>query len=136
MTVSAATITELADQAIAQIGSGGMWSLAIREGDAPEQRAELIEVHSGGPARLQVRVDEREVSELVLRVVVNVLGHVRVKLGQRLGETPIPSFHQLTFRRGTIWSARFAPDGHTIVYSAAWDGNPAQLFSTRPESPG
>jgi Tol biopolymer transport system component len=44
-------------------------------------------------------------------------------------------FRQLTFRRGTIFSARFAPDGHTIVYGAYWDGRPVQLFSMRPESP-
>jgi hypothetical protein len=30
-----------------------------------------------------------------------------------------PTFHQVTFRRGTIWAARFAPDGQTIVYGAA-----------------
>jgi len=44
-------------------------------------------------------------------------------------------FTQLTFRRGTISSARFAPDGHTIVYGASWDGQPLQLFSVRPEGP-
>jgi Tol biopolymer transport system component/predicted Ser/Thr protein kinase len=44
-------------------------------------------------------------------------------------------FQQLTFRRGTIDSARFAPDGHSIVYGAYWDGRPVQLFSVRPESP-
>jgi hypothetical protein len=32
-------------------------------------------------------------------------------------------------------SARFAPDGNTIVYGAFWDGRPVQLFSVRPESP-
>lgn len=42
-----------------------------------------------------------------------------------------PSFHRLTFRRGTIWAARFAPDGQTIVYGAAWDGKPDELFTTR-----
>src|SRR5260370_42054395 len=46
-----------------------------------------------------------------------------------------PSFHLLTYRRGTILSARFAPDGQTIVYGAAWDGNPVEIFSTRPEGP-
>lgn len=30
-----------------------------------------------------------------------------------------------------IWSGRFSPDRHTIVYSAAWDGGPVRLFSTR-----
>ncbi len=44
---------------------------------------------------------------------------------------PAPSFHRQTFRRGFIASARFAPDGQTIVYSAAWDGNPIGMFTTR-----
>ena len=47
---------------------------------------------------------------------------------------PPPSYTQLTFRRGTILSARFAPDGATVVYSAAWDGQPARVFTTRPGS--
>ncbi|MFY9550806.1 MAG: protein kinase, partial [Thermoanaerobaculia bacterium] len=46
-----------------------------------------------------------------------------------------PNFKRLTFRRGTIWSARFAPEGRTIVYSAAWEGKPMELFSARPDSP-
>ncbi|HYC93991.1 MAG TPA: protein kinase [Thermoanaerobaculia bacterium] len=39
-----------------------------------------------------------------------------------------PQFHRLTFRRGEVRSARFSPDGETIVYSAAWDGQPSQIF--------
>jgi Tol biopolymer transport system component len=46
-----------------------------------------------------------------------------------------PTFKRLTFRRGTIWTARFAPDGQTVVYSAAWENNPIEVFLTRPESP-
>jgi Tol biopolymer transport system component/predicted Ser/Thr protein kinase len=46
-----------------------------------------------------------------------------------------PTYHQLTFRGGTIRLARFAPDGKTIIYSAAWEGNSIELFTTRPESP-
>ncbi len=46
-----------------------------------------------------------------------------------------PTYRQLTFRGGTIRMARFAPDGRTIVYSAAWEGNPVELYTTRPESP-
>ncbi len=45
-----------------------------------------------------------------------------------------PTFHEITFRTGTIWEARFAPDGQTIVYGAAWDGRPTELFSTRFDS--
>jgi eukaryotic-like serine/threonine-protein kinase len=45
------------------------------------------------------------------------------------------SFQQLTFRQQTIFNARFAPDGRTIVYSAAVQGNTPELFTVRPEFP-
>jgi serine/threonine protein kinase len=48
--------------------------------------------------------------------------------------TPVV-FHRLTYELGTLSSARFSPDGHTVVYSAAWEGHPAQIFSTRAEFP-
>ncbi|HEY6147053.1 MAG TPA: protein kinase, partial [Thermoanaerobaculia bacterium] len=44
------------------------------------------------------------------------------------------SFRQLTSRRGNFLRGRVAPDGRTIVYSAAWDGKPAELFSVRTDS--
>ena len=55
--------------------------------------------------------------------------------GTRAGARPFPSYQQLTFRRGAINGARFAPDGQTVLYSAAWGGNESQLFSSRPGSP-
>src|SRR6201982_1203823 len=42
-----------------------------------------------------------------------------------------PSFQRLTFRRGDVTSAKFAP-GETVVYSAEWDGAPSTLFSAPP----
>ena len=48
-----------------------------------------------------------------------------------------PAYHLLTYRRGTIRMARFGPDGQTVVYSAAWEGGPVEIFNTRfgtPES--
>jgi Tol biopolymer transport system component len=50
------------------------------------------------------------------------------------GAATNPIFHEVTFRSGTIWAARFAPDGQTIVYGAAWDGQPQEIFSTRFDS--
>jgi Tol biopolymer transport system component len=49
--------------------------------------------------------------------------------------TEPPVYHLLTYRRGTIRMARFAPDGQTIVYSAAWEGKPFDIFTTRVGSP-
>jgi Tol biopolymer transport system component/predicted Ser/Thr protein kinase len=51
------------------------------------------------------------------------------------GRTEFPAYHPLTFRRGIVHSARFAPDGKTVIYSAAWEGKPLDLYTTRPESP-
>ena len=42
-----------------------------------------------------------------------------------------PTFRQLTFRRGHIDTARFGPDGQTVISSAAWDGRPFEVLSTR-----
>jgi Tol biopolymer transport system component len=57
-------------------------------------------------------------------------------LGSRVRPEPgQPAFHQLTFRRGAVLGARFSGDGQTIVYGAAWEGHPPELFSTRPDAP-
>ncbi len=60
---------------------------------------------------------------------------VGVFLGSRLVRVPTPTYHWLAFRSGTVLAARLAPDGRTVVYSAAWEGNPSEIFTTRPESP-
>ena len=44
-------------------------------------------------------------------------------------------FHRMTFRRGEVRSARFGPDGDSIVYSAAWDGSPSEVFVANRQSP-
>ncbi len=54
--------------------------------------------------------------------------------GKRLwgsSEASAPLYHEITFRRGEIRSARFAPDGQTILYSASWQGNPVEVFAAR-----
>jgi len=51
----------------------------------------------------------------------------------RRDEKPaLPNWTQVGFRRGIVYSARFAPDGQTIAYSAAFDGDSARIYSTRP----
>jgi hypothetical protein len=46
-----------------------------------------------------------------------------------------PLFTRLTFRGGHVSSARFSPDGHTVVYSAAFGDEPLQVYTTRPDAP-
>ena len=45
-----------------------------------------------------------------------------------------PVLKRVSFRRGTVASARFAPDGQTIVYGAAFTSGPIQVYSTRIDS--
>ena len=75
---------------------------------------------------------------MVSSLVVIALIAAAYLLGKREGlaaSISPPTYHQLTFRGGTIRMARFAPDGKNIVYSAAWEGNPIELLVTRPDSP-
>jgi len=74
----------------------------------------------------------------VVGLTVLVASTAGVLAGRRTVKAPPPSFplfHKLTFRRGEIFSSRFSPDGQTIVYGAAWDGKPSEVFFARPESP-
>ncbi len=45
-----------------------------------------------------------------------------------------PQYHQLTFARETINSARFASDQRTVIYGSARSGINSDLFSIAPES--
>jgi DNA-binding winged helix-turn-helix (wHTH) protein/Tol biopolymer transport system component len=54
--------------------------------------------------------------------------------GAYTSRPPQVSFQKLTFRRGTVTSGRFAPDGRTVVYGAAWDGGRIRAYSTRTDS--
>lgn len=50
-------------------------------------------------------------------------------------QAPNVVFHRITYQVGTVSDAAFTPDGHTIVYDGAWDGQPPEVFATRAEFP-
>jgi serine/threonine protein kinase/Tol biopolymer transport system component len=58
-------------------------------------------------------------------------------LGQVLAPSepiPPPTITRLTFERGVIRTARFAPDAETIVYGASWNGAPLKIFVARADT--
>jgi Tol biopolymer transport system component/tRNA A-37 threonylcarbamoyl transferase component Bud32 len=55
--------------------------------------------------------------------------------GARATGWGVPHVARLTFDRGTLRTARFTPDGRTVVYGAAWNGEPLAVFQTRLGSP-
>ena len=52
-------------------------------------------------------------------------------MGGRAARAEPPTFSRLTFRHGTIRAARFTPDGKTVIYAAAWEGKPVELYAVR-----
>ncbi len=90
------------------------------------------------------RLGAAELSRAPRRLRVPLLVSIAVALagmaaayfaGKKAGYVSPPSFHQLTFRRGEIRSARFSPDGRTVLYTAGWEGKPLEIFVNRLESP-
>jgi eukaryotic-like serine/threonine-protein kinase len=67
-----------------------------------------------------------------IAVAAGAAGFVR---GRSLSKTVPATFVRMTYRRGLVTGAAFAPDGQTIVYSASWDGTPNEVFTTRIGSP-
>jgi hypothetical protein len=55
--------------------------------------------------------------------------------GRRTAPPRIPTYRQITFGRGFAPSGRFTPDGKTVVYSAAWNGGPPEIYSVAIDAP-
>jgi DNA-binding winged helix-turn-helix (wHTH) protein/Tol biopolymer transport system component len=63
-------------------------------------------------------------------VIVGIVLGLGIFLVRRTVRSQAPEFQRLTVRQGTVFGARFAPDGHNVIYSASWDGAPVEIFST------
>ena len=51
-------------------------------------------------------------------------------LGRRSVSSQPAEIQRLTINHGTVYSARFAPDGRNVIYAASWEGAPVEVFST------
>jgi DNA-binding winged helix-turn-helix (wHTH) protein/Tol biopolymer transport system component len=108
-------------------------------------RLERSQLEAPLPPPVEVVVPLVEVAPLRRKLALAVLLALVVcgallGLGAWLGRRTAPSraldFQRLTVRHGTVFSARFAPDGHNVVYSASWDGAPIEIFSNDLKIPG
>jgi serine/threonine protein kinase/Tol biopolymer transport system component len=70
----------------------------------------------------------------VVLLALLTTGFVAFKVGERAATRPVPTFRELTFRRGALIAARFAPDPRSAIYSASWEGNPQAVFISSPNS--
>ncbi len=84
---------------------------------------------SGKVARLPT--PRRRIASMVPWAVALLLAVALLIVGVKIrGEAPALAYTRLTFEQGTVYSARFSPDGHSVVYGAAWGGKPLQLYTT------
>jgi len=106
--------------------------------DTAHDLAFALETAMGGPSASVVAVARKGRVRWVLPAIafVAVLAAVGAGLflGPRLFAPPLPNFRQITYHRGLVKSARFSPDGQTVVYGSTRGDEPLRLYSTRLES--
>ena len=82
------------------------------------------------------RIRPREtVKPLAIALALLAAASIAYVAGKHRGTQPPPAYKRLTFRSGTIFNARFSPDGQTVFYGARWSGKPMAIFSVRADSP-
>jgi eukaryotic-like serine/threonine-protein kinase len=84
------------------------------------------------PARTGRRRFPLLVGAALAALVVGALAGVW--FAQRNATPSVPTFRELSFRRGALYAARFAPDPRSAIYSALWEGNPEAVFISSPNS--
>ena len=110
------------------------FALEALSGLSAPSRPDLSKSMAGLTTRLPSRRTKAAAALLALASIA--IGLLAGRLLWKAAPASSPIFHRLTFRRGPIQSARFAPDGNTVIYSAQWDGTAQpEIYSTRVQNP-
>jgi len=89
-----------------------------------------LETLAEAPARRSARKSSRSLATHVVPWALAGLCAIAMLVLLMTRETSKPlSYRRLTFEQGTVYSARFGPDAKSIIYGAAWNGKPVQLFN-------
>src|SRR6185436_12874371 len=99
-----------------------------------EHIGEVTSTASGATGVVEpARRRSRAIPILIGGILLAAIGGLAV--GRRTASVSQPTFQRLTFQRGTVYTARFGPDGQTAYYSASWDGAGPRIYSLRPGIP-
>ncbi len=109
--------------------------VARLDGASVDTHLAQVPALDGHPARVVLGFNPTLLASLTICLLGILLGF-GVFLGRRTTQSQPPDFQRLTVSRGTVYSARFAPDGHNVIYAASWDGAPIEIFSSDPKLPG
>jgi eukaryotic-like serine/threonine-protein kinase len=127
----------LAKRPVDRFQSAGDLSFALEAALSPSTTRNAPAVPDVGPFRTPRRLATLPVVAMVVLALAAGVAIGRYFTGRSFSggsSTPlVPNMEQLTYERGTLRSARFVDD-QTIVYSAAWQGQPFRVFLTRPAS--
>jgi eukaryotic-like serine/threonine-protein kinase len=92
-----------------------------------------LSAQAGFPAAPPARA--RWLRPVAIAILAASVGTALFVAGRTTARQTSARFQPLTFRRGSVTFARFAPDGRTIVYAANWEGGPLELYTTQPGTP-
>lgn len=76
------------------------------------------------------------IAPVVLIALALVAGFAGWRLALALHPSHGARFHELTYRRGAPDNARYSPDGHTVYYTAAWEGAQPEIDSVPVDGTG
>jgi hypothetical protein len=93
-------------------------------------------VLSAAPPPLERRARVMWPRLAAIALLLLVIGSAGTLVLKRYRPRLEPEFRPLTFRHGLVGRALFAPRTNSILYTAAWDGQPGRTFQTIPESAG
>jgi Tol biopolymer transport system component/predicted Ser/Thr protein kinase len=105
--------------------------------DLASVREHLSETGISGPAMTAAPARRRWLAALAWTLAGLAVGAALAALVLRRAAAGAEEIEisRMTFRRGAVNTARFAPDGQTVAYGAAWEGSPTDVFSVRQDSP-
>jgi serine/threonine protein kinase len=83
---------------------------------------EAVTGQTGSEPRIEARrTTGRLVGRAIALAALLLTGGLAFLSGTQVGRMPHPVFHQLTFRRGAIYAARFTGDGTSVIYGGKWE---------------
>lgn len=97
----------------------------------PRPAEQPAQPNPGGDRKTPGRFGARRLARGFLAILVcTALLGAGVWLGRHSVRSQPAEIQRLTVMRGTVYSARFAPDGQNVIYAASWEGAPVEIFST------
>jgi Tol biopolymer transport system component len=92
-----------------------------------------LENMSAGTSQTQTLVAPPQNRWRKISLVLVIFAVVAIAFATRgfLARPQQPEFRRITFRKGAVSAARFAPDGESVIYAAAWENPSNMLYRSR-----